>query len=152
MANIQTQKPKIQRKTTMKHINKLIQISIKRPRRNVLTRPFSRLAPALIPITLALACFAFSPAARAVLPAPSGGYPGNNTAEGDDALFSLTTGTFNTAIGFNALYSNTEGYFNTANGAFALGRNTTGFGNAATGYAALFRNTTGWQNTANGGG
>ena len=30
--------------------------------------------------------------ARAVTPEPDGGYPGFNTAEGDNALFSLTTG------------------------------------------------------------
>src|SRR2546430_782301 len=56
---------------------------------------------------LALSCFALSPTAQAVTPAPDGGYPGGNTAEGDDALFSLTTGANNTAIGFNALYFNT---------------------------------------------
>ena len=42
--------------------------------------------------------------------------PANNTAEGDGALFSLTTGANNTAIGFEALYYN-SGDFNTANGA-----------------------------------
>src|SRR5205814_2838606 len=60
-------------------------------------------------ITLALACFALSPIARAVSPAPDGGYANFNTAEGQDALFSLTTGGFNTANGFNALYKNTTG-------------------------------------------
>ena len=57
----------------------------------------------LIPLALALAWFALSPAARAVDPPPDGGYPGDNTAEGDDALFSLTTGSDNTAIGDDAL-------------------------------------------------
>src|SRR5258705_6651588 len=65
-------------------------------------------------IPLALATFALSPAARAVDPPPDGGYPGNNTAEGEDALFSLTTGTDNTAVGFEALLSNTNGSYNTA--------------------------------------
>src|SRR5438067_12411673 len=60
-------------------------------------------------IPLVLAWFALSPTARAVLPAPDGGYSGNNTAEGTDALFSLTLGTDNTANGFNALYNNTIG-------------------------------------------
>lgn len=46
-----------------------------------------------------LACFALSPTARAVDPPPDGGYPGDNTAEGTDALFSLTGGTENTALG-----------------------------------------------------
>jgi hypothetical protein len=41
---------------------------------------------------LALTSFALSPWARAVDPAPDGGYPNGNTAEGEDALFSLTTG------------------------------------------------------------
>ena len=52
----------------------------------------------------ALACFALSPVTHAqLLPPPDGGYPNQNTAEGDDALFSLTDGTDNTAIGFDAL-------------------------------------------------
>jgi hypothetical protein len=61
-----------------------------------------------------LACFAFSPMARAVIPAPDGGYPGGNTAEGQNALLSLSTGTYNTAVGLFSLLSNTEGNFNTA--------------------------------------
>src|SRR5436309_1831309 len=45
----------------------------------------------LLLIPFVLACFALLPATRAVLPAPDGGYPGQNTAGGDDALFSLNT-------------------------------------------------------------
>src|SRR5437867_1960150 len=63
--------------------------------------------PVLIAITLG--CFGLSPQARAVDPPPDGGYPNQNTAEGEDALFSLTTGADNTAMGFDALYSNTTG-------------------------------------------
>ena len=40
-------------------------------------------------IAFGLACFGLSPAARAVTPAPDGGYPGDNTAEGDSALLHL---------------------------------------------------------------
>jgi hypothetical protein len=120
-------------------------------------------------ILLVLACFAFSPAQNAfgVVPPPDGGYPNDNTAEGTDALFSLTTGSKNTAIGFNALYSNTTGLGNTATGNIALYGNTTGransaFGsqalrdsgnadaNTAVGAAALSDDTTGYQNTATG--
>jgi len=104
---------------------------------------------------LALACFALSPSAQAVVPAPDGGYPNNNTAEGSDALFSLTTGTDNTAIGFDALYSNTGGgvvfgNWNTAVGSQALFSNTTGGSNTAIGFQALLNNSTGSVNTANG--
>jgi hypothetical protein len=41
----------------------------------------------------ALVCFLLCPLVRAVVPAPDGGYPAGNTAEGQAALFSLTTGT-----------------------------------------------------------
>ena len=84
-----------------------------------------------------------------VMPPPDGGYPGKNTAEGQDALFSLTNGTANTANGFSALKANTNGDRNTANGALALFTNATGSENTATGYAALFYNR-GSGNTANG--
>ena len=101
-------------------------------------------------IPLVLVCLGLSPAARAVLPAPDGGYPNNTTAEGEDALFSLTTGTNNTALGFNALFSDTTGEHNTANGSQALYSNTTGHNNTANGWQALFSNTSGGANTANG--
>jgi hypothetical protein len=86
----------------------------------------SPLRLAFLLISLALARFALSPTARAVLPAPDGGYPNQNTAKGDDALFSLTTGTDNTAVGFQAPLSNTGGNGNTANSTNALVGNTTG--------------------------
>jgi hypothetical protein len=113
-----------------------------------------------------------SPRVQAVVPAPDGGYPGGNTAEGASALFSLTTGSYNTAVGFFSLRSNTIGSFNTATGAgalflnaganpnsatantatgaVALLSNTTGFNNTATGFQALVSNTTGDHNTADG--
>ncbi len=104
-----------------------------------------------IPLLLvALACFAFSPSTRAVSPAPDGGYANQNTAEGSDALFNLTSGESNTAIGYHALFSATRGGANTANGAYALAGNTTGSRNTANGWQALLHNTTGEDNTANG--
>jgi hypothetical protein len=103
-------------------------------------------------IALVLGCFALSPAPNAfgVIPAPDGGYPNNNTAEGNEALFNLTTGGDNTANGAGALYHNTEGSANTATGSQALERNDTGSHNTATGSDALFFNNTGNENTANG--
>jgi len=114
----------------------------------VLNRAPLRLAFLLIP--LALAWLALSPTAQAVVPAPDGGYPGNNTAEGTDALFSLTDGINNTAVGFDVLFNNTTGSYNTANGLNALFSNTTGSRNTAIGDSTLFGNTTGNQNTATG--
>src|SRR5438105_2130140 len=92
--------------------------------------PLRRGAPVTL-VALALAWFALSPMAQAVTPAPDGGYPNQNTAEGDKALFSLTTGVNNTANGFQALQSNTTGSYNTANGNAALESNTTGVQNTA---------------------
>jgi Chaperone of endosialidase len=102
-------------------------------------------------IPLVLAALALSPTAQAQLSSPpDGGYAGDNTAEGTDALFSLTTGTENTAIGFDALNSNTTGDSNTATGSQALLSNTTGVRNTANGFAALTSNTTGERNAATG--
>jgi hypothetical protein len=98
-------------------------------------------------IAIALVCTSL-PQAQAVTPAPDGGYPGFNTAEGDGALQNLTSGTSNTALGFDALFSDTIGSNNTATGIGALGSNTTGSDNTATGFGALLLNTTGPNNTA----
>jgi len=105
----------------------------------------------LVLIIFALGCFAVSPSPKAfaVTPAPDGGYPGNNTAEGTSALFSLTSGISNTAAGFQALYLNTAGNYNTADGAKAMQDNK-GAQNTGTGYNALIININGSYNTANG--
>jgi trimeric autotransporter adhesin len=99
---------------------------------------------ALVTVSLGL-----SPTGQAVVPPPDGGYPGFNTAEGQNALFSLTTGAGNTAVGWSSLFSATGGSFNTALGAGALVLNTEDE-NTATGAGALLSNTTGRVNTANG--
>ncbi len=104
----------------------------------------------LCAITLLIICFALLPSAQAVVPAPDGGYPGGNTAEGQSAILSLTSGGFNTADGFFSLRSNSIGSFNTAIGAGTLLVNTGGDENTATGAVALLSNTTGGLNTADG--
>ena len=101
--------------------------------------------------------FVLLPAARAQLsPPPDGGYPGNNTAEGDGALFNFDSAAKfpaldNTAVGFQALYLlYLAGNDNTAIGSGALYSNT---GDAITRQSvieALFTNTTGIDNTATG--
>jgi hypothetical protein len=107
-----------------------------------------------IHMTLLLAWLALSPIAQAVVPPPDGGYLGFNTAEGEKALFGLTTGVGNTAVGWFSLFSNTDGSFNTGVGAgtllFNVGDQSTGDGvnNTALGTVALLFNTTGSQNTA----
>ena len=121
---------------------------------------------ALLLVAFVLACFALLPKAEAVIPAPDGGYPGFNTAEGQNSLLSLTTGSANTAVGWLSLRTLTAGSFNTAIGAGTLLSNTgdantatgaaallfnmSGVGNTATGAAALLNNTSGSGNTANG--
>ena len=109
---------------------------------------------------LALACFAVLSTAQAVSPPPDGGYPGGNTAEGDNALLNGsppgstippwvpmrlrddTTGGYNVAVGDAALANNTTGNFNMAIGAEALINNTANF-NLAIGFRVAFMNTTG---------
>ena len=113
-----------------------------------MSRSPSRLALLLIP--LVFACFSLSPSAQGVVPAPDGGYPGLNTAEGQNAFKNLTTGSGNTAVGWFSLKSLATGSFNTGVGAGTLVLNT-GDNNTATGAAALLSNTVGQYNTANGG-
>jgi Chaperone of endosialidase len=74
--------------------------------------------------------------------------PGGNTAEGTNAILSLTTGQYNTAVGLNSLSSTTTGNFNTAIGSAALRFNTTSDSNTAVGDSAMYRDTTGGTNTA----
>jgi hypothetical protein len=105
--------------------------------------------PAVL-ITFFVVAFALVQNTEAVSPAPDGGYPAANTAEGDDALFSLAVGLGNTASGLSALQGNITGDRNTAIGYGALIVNTTGIGNTASGVGALQENTTGAENTANG--
>ena len=109
----------------------------------------SRLTPSSFSIMLALICFALLPKAHAIFPPPDGGYPGGNTAEGQAALLSLTTGGFNTAVGFLSLRSDATAGFNTAVGAGTLLANTAAR-NTATGAGALLSNTNAEDNTANG--
>ena len=119
-------------------------------------------------VLLLVTAYALSQTAQAVKPPPDGGYKNENTAEGRNALFNLTTGMNNTAIGFRTLYTLTTGSENTATGSEALSdstasfdtadgfqalhHNLTGFHNTATGWRALFENTIGFENTATGAG
>ena len=96
-----------------------------------------------------LCLVAVVPTIKAVVPPPDGGYPGGNTAEGQNALLNLTSGGFNTAVGWLSLRGNMTGSFNTAVGAGTLFRNI-GDENTAVGTGALLSNSTGIQNTATG--
>jgi trimeric autotransporter adhesin len=100
-------------------------------------------------ILIGIVCIGFLPKADSVVPPPDGGYSSGNTAEGQNALFSLTSGGYNTAVGFFSLRSNTTASFNTGVGAGTLLSNR-GDNNTATGAVALLSNTTGRFNTANG--
>jgi Chaperone of endosialidase len=134
---------------------KIMQISIKR-----------KTTTALSLVLSALVCFALCQQAQSSTdtPDPGGSLPVSNTADGHNALLSLTTGIYNSAFGFDALLSLTDGKFctavggatlllntaneNTAVGAGALLSNTSGPRNTADGTFALFNNSAGQDNTA----
>ena len=112
--------------------------------------PLIQLKQTTVVFLIALVCFGLFPTTQAVSPAPDGGYPGQNTAEGQSALLHLAGGTYNAALGWASLGFNVTGNFNTAIGAGALLANTAD-DNTAIGAGALLSNTTGTKNTANGG-
>ena len=97
----------------------------------------------------AFACFALSPQARAVDPPLVGGYPGENTALGEDALFSYDTAIQgeNTACGHDSLYNLNTGIYNTAFGDDTLHNSTGGNNNTAVGWHAMTGKATGSMNT-----
>jgi hypothetical protein len=118
----------------------------------------NRCIPFTTIVLFALGTLALASRADAVVPAPDGGYPGFNTAEGQNALKNLATGSANTGIGWYSLFSATTASFNTGLGAGALALNTadentaigtaallfnTASGNTAVGSRALLNNTTG---------
>jgi hypothetical protein len=96
---------------------------------------------------LLLGYFALLPAQGQLSPLPDGCYPNFTTAEGCNALDSLTTGTGNTAIGWRSLSVNSSGSFNTGVGGGALALNNAD-SNTAVGAAALLLNSSGVENTA----
>ena len=126
-------------------------------------RSSSRLALLLLP--LVFACFAFAAQAQAapekpvvapqIHPAapekapslPLTPLPGANTADGQNALIHITTGSYNTGIGWYSLSSLTTAAYDTAVGAGALVLDNGGE-NTAVGTAALLLNTTGLRNNA----
>jgi hypothetical protein len=119
----------------------------------------------LLLVPLIALCFAILPQIRAgeqsrtgeqtragehpeVSPPPDGVY-GGSTAEGFNALHSLTSGGFLTAIGWESLASNTTSSYSTGVGAGTLALNNADE-NTATGAGALLLNISGAANTANG--
>ncbi|HWY51273.1 MAG TPA: tail fiber domain-containing protein [Chthoniobacterales bacterium] len=100
-------------------------------------------------IASALACFVLLPIIESKQQ-PDGDQGNGNTAEGNGALLSLTTGLQNTADGLQSLFNNTAGNLNTAIGSQALSFNTVGNQNSGIGLGALHNNISGNNNTAAG--
>src|SRR5881296_106510 len=98
----------------------------------------------VIAILSVLACFALLPQTRADDPVPL-----SNTADGQGALLSITTGLYNSAFGFLSVLSLSDANFDTGVGAGALLVDNGGT-NTAVGAGALFSNTAADNNTATG--
>ena len=118
--------------------------------RNSLSGSSARWGLPLALLAILFAWLALSPVARAFDPKHDESDANENTAEGSNALFHITSGASNTALGYFALFYDTTGSSNTATGNSVLYNNTTGFNNTATGSHALYFNTKGDDNTATG--
>ena len=96
----------------------------------------------------ALVCFGLCQQVQSATDTPDpGSLPTSNTADGQGALGSLTTGLYNSAFGFLSVLSLSDANFDTGIGAGALLVDNGGE-NTAVGAGALFSNTTGSDNTA----
>src|SRR5438445_3429263 len=115
----------------------------------------------------ALVCFGLCQQVQSATDTPDpGSVPTSNTADGQGALGSLTTGLYNSAFGFLSVLSLSDANFdtgvgaaallvdnggtNTAVGAGALLNNSDGVDNNAVGAFALFNNVSGFFNNAHG--
>ncbi len=93
-------------------------------------------------------CFGLCQQVQSATDTPDpGSLPTSNTADGQGALGSLTTGLYNSAFGFLSVLSLSDANFDTGVGAGALLVDNGGE-NTAVGAGALFSNTTGSDNTA----
>jgi Chaperone of endosialidase len=93
-------------------------------------------------------CFGLCQQVQSATDTPDpGSISAGNTADGQLALLSLTTGIYNSAFGFYAALSISDQSFDTAVGAGALLLDTAGT-NTAVGAGALFSNSTGSDNNA----
>ena len=81
-------------------------------------------------------------------PGADGCYPNFTTAEGCNALNSLTTGAANTGVGWYSLFSNTDRQLQHRSRRWSAGLSTPADNNTAVGAGALLLNTTGTENTA----
>ena len=96
----------------------------------------------------AVACFGLCQQVQSATDTPDpGSISAGNTADGQLALLSLTTGIYNSAFGFYAALSISDQSFDTAVGAGTLLLDTAGT-NTAVGAGALFSNSTGSDNNA----
>jgi len=97
----------------------------------------------------ALVCFGLCQQVQSATdtPDPGGSLPTSNTADGQGALGSLTTGLYNSAFGFLSVLSLSDGNFDTGVGAGALLVDNGG-SNTAVGAGALLSNSTGSGNNA----
>src|SRR6266542_1656011 len=100
----------------------------------------------------ALVCFGLCQQLQSATDTPDpGAKPLSNTADGTNALLSITTGLYNSAFGFDSLLSTSDASFDTGIGAGALLLYTGGT-TTAVGAAAMLNNVDGFQNTVVGAG
>jgi trimeric autotransporter adhesin len=96
----------------------------------------------------AVVCFGLCQQVQSATDTPDpGAKPLSNTADGQGALLSITTGLYNSAFGYLSVLSLSDANFDTGVGAGALLVDNGGT-NTAVGAGALFSNTTGGDNNA----
>jgi hypothetical protein len=128
--------------------NRPVSNQMKSKKMKAMMKPFTRSHSrcGFFILAVALCWFAFSPVLEAGCPNPPGVCFGQNTAVGEDALFSVTTGVRNAGVGVGALFHTTDGNQNTGIGYQTLFNNISGDHSTGIGSQALFNNTSGSDN------
>src|SRR5438128_866525 len=86
-------------KNLQKTVNQKPRVTTRKMKKHSEENAMKPMSILIVAAVFAVFGLASAPSSLGVVPAPDGGYPGGNTAEGENALLGLTSGLYNTGTG-----------------------------------------------------